>query len=572
MNVLICIISIVLLLGVLIFASAYIKNRIPIIFYMVIHIFLFQVFCDLIFILSSDSFIFQKMNMQIQFTINCILPVICFYLVLYITGYEVYVNKYIWFPVSIIPFISIVLIWTNDLHHLFYKDIILFRMFGINDTFVGIWFYLYMTYSYMLIAVSLIFYAFSMINASSLYRKQTILILSGFFIPFLLNIMMTFGVIDRGIYPIGYAFTAIFITMAIYKYNFLIFRYIARHILFDQIKDSILVLDNYYRIVDFNPGFVRIFNLTSEKIINKHILKVFKNHPADIKKYIRAFNENLNFAQPIEVSNRIYDVRYTQLKRRTGEKIGKIIVLHDTSELQELERNLMKSNRELEIANDELEAFSHSVAHDLKNPLSVVVGFSDLLKLDIGKSASPDVLLNIDLINKTGMKMTAIINELLILSGIRIIDNIHRELLDMAPIVNEALDRLQNIIVEKRAEIILPPNWLFAAGYSAWLEEIWFNYINNALNHGGYPPKLEFGSDMYGSDFVRYWVKDNGYGLTKQQCENIYDLSRVKVQGQGLGLSIVKRIVGKLGGEVNVESKVGNGSTFWFTLPVKIDN
>jgi signal transduction histidine kinase len=109
---------------------------------------------------------------------------------------------------------------------------------------------------------------------------------------------------------------------------------------------------------------------------------------------------------------------------------------------------------------------------------------------------------------------------------------------------------------------------------------VWVNYVSNALKYGGRPPHLEFGgellpivsnSNVITSRPARFWVKDNGPGLTPEEQARLFTpferLSQVKVSGHGLGLSIVKRIVEKLGGTVGVESAAGHGSTFYFTLP-----
>ncbi len=120
-----------------------------------------------------------------------------------------------------------------------------------------------------------------------------------------------------------------------------------------------------------------------------------------------------------------------------------------------------------------------------------------------------------------------------------------------------------------------------ATGYGPWVEEVWANYINNALKYGGRPPRVELGADILpvpsteeskaSKEMVRFWVRDNGHGLTPGEQEQLFALferlHQVHVEGHGLGLSIVRRIVEKLGGQVGVESKVGQGSVFYFTLP-----
>jgi signal transduction histidine kinase len=111
-----------------------------------------------------------------------------------------------------------------------------------------------------------------------------------------------------------------------------------------------------------------------------------------------------------------------------------------------------------------------------------------------------------------------------------------------------------------------------ALGYAPWLEEVWANYISNAIKYGGQPPLVELGADSLPSSQVRFWVRDNGPGLKPEEQERLFTpftrLDQARARGHGLGLSIVRRIVEKLNGSVGVESQTipGKGCTFWFTL------
>jgi two-component system sensor histidine kinase/response regulator len=103
------------------------------------------------------------------------------------------------------------------------------------------------------------------------------------------------------------------------------------------------------------------------------------------------------------------------------------------------------------------------------------------------------------------------------------------------------------------------------------VEEIWTNYVSNAIKYGGVPPRVEVGASNEGEQIVRFWVRDNGPGLNEQQRQRLFtEFARLeprRSEGHGLGLSIVQRIAEKLGGRVGCESAPGKGSTFWFTLP-----
>ncbi len=113
-----------------------------------------------------------------------------------------------------------------------------------------------------------------------------------------------------------------------------------------------------------------------------------------------------------------------------------------------------------------------------------------------------------------------------------------------------------------------------ALGHAPWLEAVWVNYISNALKYGGTPPRLTLGASREGDGLVCFWVQDNGDGIQPDEQQKLFTpftrLAQYKVQGNGLGLSIVSRVIEKLGGDVGVEStgRAGDGSRFYFTLPV----
>ena len=246
------------------------------------------------------------------------------------------------------------------------------------------------------------------------------------------------------------------------------------------------------------------------------------------------------------------------------------------ADLQTAYQTLQQYTTELEASNAELDAFSHTVAHDLKNPISTLVGFSTLLEASISGMSAEKVVDILRRITAAGYRLTRIVDELLLLASVRKMEQVKTGPLDMRVIVVEVQERLADMIAKTQAEIITPAAWPEALGYAPWVEEVWTNYLSNALKYGGTSPRVELGADLTGFEnlsglnVARFWVQDNGAGLTAEQQSRLFTqftrLHQVRIEGHGLGLSIVQRIVTKLGGEVGVESEVGRGSRFWFTL------
>ena len=244
----------------------------------------------------------------------------------------------------------------------------------------------------------------------------------------------------------------------------------------------------------------------------------------------------------------------------------------------QLRASLALRTEELEAQNAELDAFAHTVAHDLKNPLGVVSAYSEFLATYIDRLDPSQLKQAAELTAQSALKTVTIVNNLLLLASTNK-QAVELKPLDMAKIVQEAQQRLRNLILEYQPEITLPGEWPVALGHAPWIEEVWANYLSNALKYGGHPPALELGGELLPivpgnhitSWLARFWVRDNGHGLTPEDQARLFTpferLSQANIGGHGLGLSIVKRIVEKLGGTVGVESAVGQGSTFFFTLP-----
>jgi PAS domain S-box-containing protein len=228
---------------------------------------------------------------------------------------------------------------------------------------------------------------------------------------------------------------------------------------------------------------------------------------------------------------------------------------------------------ELEARNEELDAFAHTVAHDLKSPLGVITGLAGVLAEDYASMSGQELRQYLDMIAQSGHKINRIIDELLLLAVVRKLDEVEMEPLDMASVVAESRRRLAYMIDESQAKVALPDAWPVASGYGPWVEEVWANYLSNAIKYGGQPPHVEFGATEQADGTVRFWVRDNGPGLTPEEQDRLFTpftrLDQVRAKGHGLGLSIVRRIVEKLGGQVGVESEIGRGSKFYFTLELE---
>jgi len=249
--------------------------------------------------------------------------------------------------------------------------------------------------------------------------------------------------------------------------------------------------------------------------------------------------------------------------------------IHYTIERHRLLLEIKRRAEELESQNLALNNFAHTVAHQIQGLLSQMVGYASLVDSHYQEQLSIPAKQAVDQIMQSGYKMNNVITELLFLASIRS-EEVQADELDNGRILLEVMKRLHYQIRESQAEINLPDSWPVAMGYAPWIEEVWLNYMSNGLKYGGTddsPPILHLGATREENGMIRFWLADNGPGISKMDQKRLFKphtrVTSKKIRGEGLGLSICWRIVNKCGGEVGVDSKVGAGSCFWFTLPEK---
>jgi signal transduction histidine kinase/DNA-binding response OmpR family regulator len=219
---------------------------------------------------------------------------------------------------------------------------------------------------------------------------------------------------------------------------------------------------------------------------------------------------------------------------------------------------------------EDLNAFAHTVSYSLRDPLDLIVGYTRHLK---EQARLPEELQEyLNAIARNGHKMSNIIEELQLFTGIQR-EEVELKPLNMARIVAEVQQRLAYLIQEYQAKIVVSEYWPVTLGHKPWVEQVWANYFSNAIKYGGQPPHVHVGATAQSDGMVRFWVRDNGPGFTSEEQGQLFTefthLKQVRIRGYSLGLSIVRRIITKLGGQVGVESDgiPGNGTTFSFTLP-----
>lgn len=251
---------------------------------------------------------------------------------------------------------------------------------------------------------------------------------------------------------------------------------------------------------------------------------------------------------------------------RKGET-APIAVVSSFSDITQLKKTIAERDQLIE----HLDSFAHSVAHDLKNPLGLVLGYASLLADEVEVVSSKHIFQTVHQIENAARTMSRIIDALLLLAGTQGMEDVPQDILDIPAMVQDVEKRLKQLLDQYGAVINVTTNLPPSLGYAPWVEEIFINYVSNALKYGGKPPQIEIGAENMADGMVRYWVRDNGKGLSAAEQQQLFRpfkrLEQTSIDGYGLGLSIVRQITKRLGGSVHVTSQLNEGSEFSFCLP-----
>jgi signal transduction histidine kinase len=225
---------------------------------------------------------------------------------------------------------------------------------------------------------------------------------------------------------------------------------------------------------------------------------------------------------------------------------------------------------ELAAKNAELERFVYTVSHDLKSPLVTIMGFLGYLENDFKTGDIPGFRKDMERIHRAATKMQELLKDLLDLSRIGRMMNEPEEV-SFETLVKDALELSEGRLLEKAVQVVVEPNLPSVYGDAKRLLELVQNLIDNAAKYMGDQPEpvIKIGTSGFENKKPILFVRDNGVGIAPEHHERIFGLFNKldpNIEGTGVGLAVCKRIVEIHGGRIWVESEVGKGTTFFFTL------
>ena len=344
--------------------------------------------------------------------------------------------------------------------------------------------------------------------------------------------------------------------------------------------DSIVGANGVGEIVFFNPAAEATFGYRSDDILGKPLWHLMPEryrdaHRKGLERYTSTGEAHV-MGKTVELWGRRKDgtefpleLSLSTWKMTEGSFYTGII--RDISERKQAEEQLEHSVAALEAANREIEAFSHSLAHDLRNPLMIVTNFSHLLYESLHDSLGEQEAEDLRRVRDAGQHMVHIIDDLRDLADVNRAE-ISRVEVDLSATGQDVVDELR-ILVPDRDVAFEAEAGIKAFGDETLLRILLTNLLQNAWKYTGPTddPRIELGVAENEGDVPTYHVRDNGIGFDNADNEVIFEAfhrlhTRGEYAGSGLGLATVERIVSRHGGRVWAEGIPGEGAVFRFTL------
>lgn len=364
---------------------------------------------------------------------------------------------------------------------------------------------------------------------------------------------------------------------------------------FETTSNSIFLLDvtpdGRFPCYRFNPACEKVVGLTTAEALGRTPEEYF---PPDLARTVTDnYRRCVALGAPIDYEETITPIRGTAgvfhttlipLKNAAGRIYRIVGVAHDITERKQAETALRRSRDELETrvkertaelqkVNQELEAFSYSVSHDLRRPLRAVTGFAELLMADHASELSEDGRQLLTTIKNGAAQMNQLIEALLNLSRIDRQPLVPRPV-NLTALVRQTVAELQPECTGRDMHIRvadLPE----CQGDPALLRQVFENLLSNAIKYTRTRPVAEIEIGFKAADgqgMTTYFVRDNGVGFDMRHADKLFGVFQrlhraEEFPGTGVGLSIVRRIIHRHGGKIWAEAAVDQGATFYFTLP-----
>lgn len=497
----------------------------------------------------------------------------------------------------IIPIISLLILWTNDYHHLFY----IVYSTNLNECVTGPYAIIHSLYSYSLIIIGLVWLFKYSIKNSGFFSKQSLLIFLGTLICLSVNALGTFNIIPMSIYitPISFTIAIFFFTIAIFKFGFLKITPIALQKIVDRMSDSYLVLNDDFTITDFNQTLLETFELSKSEVRNTNIIDLFFKYSelkVDIEVLIAAANKTklddstITLEKHFEPFNKYFHIEINSIKDKNN-FLGTLILLKDITQ-HTIDMQTIKDNQERLIEKERLASLGQmigGIAHNLKTPIMSIAGaaegLSDLTNeyrtsiedKEVTVEDHREIAHDMDTwIEKIRTHLSYMSDIITAVKGqaVNFSDNTFNgftvdEFVKYVDILMK--HELKNALINLKTTVNLDKNTKISGNINSLVQVI-NNIISNAIQayNGKQNQDINFILSKEENTLV-IKVQDFAGGLPKSVQEKLFKemITTKGKNGTGLGLFMsYSNIKAHFNGKMKYETKQGKGTTFILEIPL----
>jgi signal transduction histidine kinase len=493
--------------------------------------------------------------------------------------------------VWIVPAITFLLVLTNEQHGLHWAEIETVETpMGARLVYRGgPWYWVHVTYSYLLVLVGTMILVRSLRRFPPPYRRQTAMIIAGAVVPWTGNLLYLTGfmpVTGLDLTPIAFTVSGACFTLAIYRYRLFGLVPVARDMVVDSMDDGVLVLDAQRRIVDLNAAAERFTGASMVSL----------GRPID--EVVSWWNESTAEARPdvngqpaivkVEPGPRYFEIKVSAVRDSQQRFVGWLVLVHDISSRRrnEAERYAFERRVQEQQKNESLMVLAGGVAHDFNNLLTGILGNADLLA--ITSPPESDERRAAEAIVIGAQRAADLVSKMLAYSGG---GRVVAERVDLDGLVKEMVDLLAASVARHCTLTYKSPGPLpLVETDPTQIRQVVLNLIVNAAeavdDHGvitvetgtetlnqAMLQQMTFGDQVEPGPYVFIDVVDNGIGMSEHTMARMFDpFYSTKDTGRGLGMAAVRGIVRGHRAALRVTSKEGQGTRFrvWFPLGLSI--
>ncbi len=496
------------------------------------------------------------------------------------TGRDRWVNRRTVALLCVIPVSTLLAVWTNDFHQLHWRAVIFDMVDGVPRMRVlaGAWYWVAIGYVYLLYGVAMLAVLRALVYGHHVQRRQNAILLAAAAIPAVTSVFYMTGWTNVDVTALGFAGTAFVVSWALYRFQLLDLVPVARETVVEEMRDGVLVLDSSGRIVDLNPAALEILDVDPNDVIG-HRLEAVLPAARSIADRAGELGEGSETELKVGVGDaaRWYEVRLSPLRGRRHRLGGDLVVLRDVTERIEAARSLSEARDQALAADRAKSEFLATMSHEIRTPMNGIIGMTDiLLDTDLAEEQREYA----ERVRVAGESLLTILNDILDFSKIEAGKlQLEARPFQLRRTVEEAVDLLAEQAHGRGLDLAcviasdVPDDLI---GDPDRVRQILLNLLSNAVKfteEGEVVARVALVGQEHERVILRCEVRDTGIGIHPPVRGRLFDSfsqgdpsSTRRYGGTGLGLAIVKRLTELLDGEVGVESEVGRGSTFWFTM------